>query len=117
MDELLGQVFCSLRRSFGGGSGGSRAVDARAATQRLVPPATVAVFSPTPARATAAEPRAESPIDLRRPAIPKRPTSEPQPAGEAAPPIAPWAQQFRSPQGLLGAIVAGEVLGPPKALR
>jgi hypothetical protein len=37
--------------------------------------------------------------------------------GEAAPPIAPWAQQFRSPQGLLGAIVAGEVLGPPKSLR
>jgi hypothetical protein len=91
MDEPVGQFFASLMRS-------------RAAKRNDVP-------------VQAAPPMPEPPIDVRRTAIPKRPTSDSHQPGEAAPPIAPWAQQFRSPQGLLGAIVAGEVLGPPKSLR
>jgi hypothetical protein len=102
MDEPVGQFFASLMRS-------------RAAKRNDVPPS--AARSEIPAPVQAAPPMPEPPIDVRRTAIPKRPTSDSHQPGEAAPPIAPWAQQFRSPQGLLGAIVAGEVLGPPKSLR
>ncbi len=116
MDELLGQLFAYFMRSLFGGARGSRAVAARAAKRFIVPTATTNVFAdapPAPVQAPSAV--LESPIDVRRPTIPKRPKNEP-PAAEA-PTLAPWAQQFRSPQGLLGAIVAGEVLGPPKSLR
>ena len=101
MDELLGQLFASLMP--------------RAAKRSYAPPS--AVRSEVPSPVQAAPPMPEPPIDVRRPAISRRPIGESYQPGEVAPPIAPWAQQFRSPQGLLGAIVAGEVLGPPKALR
>lgn len=66
--------------------------------------------------------------ESRPPAAPEQPSPVPRPREprQAAPSFAPevteapvpaWAVQFRSPQGLLGAIVASEVLGPPKSLR
>jgi len=102
MDEPLGQLFASFMSS-------------RAAKRNDVPPS--AARSEISAPVEAAPPVAQPPIEVRRPALTKRPTSESHQPGETAPPIAPWAQQFRTAQGLLGAIVAGEVLGPPKSLR
>jgi len=105
MDELLGALFAYIVRQMRGRARPSAAPGSQFPT----PP-----HSNSPMQA----PRlaADGPVEIRRPPLPPR--VEPHAPVAAAPPLEPgWVTQFRTRQGLLGAIVASEVLGPPKSLR
>jgi len=113
MDELLGALFAYIVRQM---RGRARRIERDFVPRSAAPVGTLPLPPPSNSPMQAARPVADVPVEIRRP--PRPPRVEPHEPVTAALPVEPgWVTQFRTPQGLLGAIVASEVLGPPKSLR
>ena len=113
MDELFGALFAWIVQQMRGRAG---RIERARAPRSAAPGSEVPSVPHSNSPMQAARTPADMPVDVRRPSLPPRAQTLTPVA--AVPPNEPgWVTQFRSPQGLLGAIVASEVLGPPKSLR